>query len=67
MRLGHIKRRCFVCDGEILDDFWFARFPVGGQRELFCQPYCVVEYLANQGVYIEKAKLYPTVEMPVEE
>lgn len=48
MQIEQTKARCFMCDREIRNDHWFARFPVDGERVLFCEPYCVIIYLDNQ-------------------
>lgn len=63
----HTKSNCFVCEREIVDEDWFARFPVSHRRVLACRPSCVETFLANQGVYADKVRLYPVTEMPVEE
>ena len=57
MRLAQNKNCCFVCEREIADGKWFARFPVSNHRVLACRPWCVEQYLENQGVYVDKVRL----------
>jgi hypothetical protein len=57
MRVTQKNSSCFVCDREIVDGKWFARFPVSDRRVLACRPWCVEKFLDNQGVYTDKVRL----------
>lgn len=38
--------RCHGCQREFPEDKWFARIRLGGQRVVFCSPYCTELFFA---------------------
>jgi hypothetical protein len=56
---------CIVCEKQVLDDKWFARFPFGDGRVVVCRPDCLEKFLDDKAVYAAKLGLIWLAETPV--